>query len=113
MLDDVTGPPDVTVVMPTYQRWQRLGRTLQCALDQVGVDLEVLIVSDGEQKMPPDFLPPDEDRVRVIYPPVAKGVAHARNLEGITVPANMTVLRGLPFTELREEYARAGLRRDV
>lgn len=88
MLDDVSGPPDVTVVMPTYQRWQRLGRTLQCALDQVGVDVEVLIVSDGDQKMPPDFLPPDEDRVRVIYPPVAKGVAHARNLgvEGARAP---------------------------
>lgn len=80
MLDDVSGPPDVTVVMPTYQRWDRLGRTLQGALDQTGVSVEVLIVSDGEQKMPPDLLAPGETRVRVIYPPVAKGVAHARNL---------------------------------
>lgn len=66
--------------MPTYQRWARLGRTLRCALDQIGMNLEVLIVSDGEQKMPPDLLPGGEDRVRVIYPPEAKGVAHARNL---------------------------------
>jgi glycosyltransferase involved in cell wall biosynthesis len=72
--------PEVTIVMPTYQRWSRLGRTLQCALDQTGVDLEVLIVSDGEERMPPDLLEPGEDRVRVIYPPEAKGVAHARNL---------------------------------
>ncbi len=72
--------PEVTVVMPTYQRWSRLGRTLQCALDQTGVELEVLIVSDGEERMPPDLLEPGEDRVRVIYPPEAKGVAHARNL---------------------------------
>jgi glycosyltransferase involved in cell wall biosynthesis len=80
MVNDVPGRPDVSVVIPTYQRWHRLGRTLRAALDQVGVNVEVVIVSDGEEKMPPGYLAPGEERVRVIYPPEAKGVAHARNL---------------------------------
>jgi glycosyltransferase involved in cell wall biosynthesis len=87
-MEEVSGPPDITIVMPTYHRWDRLARTLQCALDQTDVSVEVLIVSDGEQKMPPDLLEPGEDRVRVIYPPEPKGVAHARNLgiEGARAP---------------------------
>lgn len=72
--------PDVTVVIPTYQRWERLGRSLRCALDQTGVDVEAVIVADGERHMPPGFLDPTEDRVRVIYPPRPEGVAHARNV---------------------------------
>lgn len=72
--------PEVTVVMPTYQRWERLGRSLNCALEQTGVAVEVVIVSDGEQRMPEGFLHPAEERVRVIYPPRPQGVAHARNV---------------------------------
>jgi glycosyltransferase involved in cell wall biosynthesis len=66
--------------MPTFQRWDRVGRSLRCALEQNGVDVEVVIVSDGERRMPEDMLPPDERRVRVIYPPEPRGVAYARNL---------------------------------
>ena len=35
-------------------------------------------------------------------------VVHPRNLEGVELPANVTVRSRLPFEELRAEYARAG-----
>lgn len=35
-------------------------------------------------------------------------VAHPRNLEGLELPPNVTLRSGLPSTELRELYARAG-----
>jgi len=39
--------PDVTIVIPTRDRWPRLEGTLRGALRQEGVTLEAIVVDDG------------------------------------------------------------------
>src|SRR5947209_7018547 len=39
--------PEVTVVIPTRNRWNFLRTTLKCVLDQEHVRLELLVVDDG------------------------------------------------------------------
>ena len=44
--------PDVTVVIPTRDRWDLLRTTLRSVLEQRDVDLEVVIVDDGSSRSP-------------------------------------------------------------
>jgi len=68
------------VVIPTHDRVELLGSTLEAALDQRGVDLSVVVVDDGSRRDPRDILPRLENpRVRVIRTTRATGVARARN----------------------------------
>jgi hypothetical protein len=39
--------PEVSVVIPTRDRWHRLSRTLACARRQQGVTLQIVVVDDG------------------------------------------------------------------
>ena len=77
----MTSDREVTVVIPTRNRWQLLERTLDSALRQNGVTLEVIVVDDGSTDETPERLaePPDE-RVRVIRHASSRGVAAARNV---------------------------------
>lgn len=75
------GQPEVTVVIPTRDRWRRMERSaLAAALHQGHVDLEVVVVDDGSSEDPPTDAPGLADsRVRVVRHGRPLGVAAARN----------------------------------
>lgn len=69
--------PEVTVVIPTRDRWPLLERALASVLAQRTVDLEAIVVNDGSAStMPQRLVTP---RVRVIEVRSSEGVARARN----------------------------------
>ena len=77
----MTPAPEVTVVIPTKNRWSLLSSALRGALWQEGVDLEVIVVDDGSTDETPDRLAElDDPRLRVIRNERSQGVARARNL---------------------------------
>jgi glycosyltransferase involved in cell wall biosynthesis len=76
--------PTVSVVIPTYNRPERLGHAIASALGQTAGDLEVLVVDDGS---PGDVAREivrnrGDDRLRYVRQPSRRGVAAARN-EGV------------------------------
>jgi glycosyltransferase involved in cell wall biosynthesis len=74
------GDPQVTVVIPTRDRWPRLESTLRGALAQEGVSLELIVVDDGSTDQTPARLAEVEDsRLRVLRHDSSRGVAVARN----------------------------------
>jgi len=80
-------PPDVSVVIPTRNRRAVLRSALHCALGQLDVDLEVIIVDDGSDIAPPRFVERSDSRVRLVRLAARGGVAQARN-------AGVAVARG-------------------
>jgi glycosyltransferase involved in cell wall biosynthesis len=73
--------PEVSVVIPTRNRWPLLSRrALPAALAQVDVDQEVIVVDDGSTDEARTLLAEIHDpRVRVIRHETRAGVARARN----------------------------------
>jgi glycosyltransferase involved in cell wall biosynthesis len=71
--------PDVSVIIPTRDRWQLLPIALGCALRQVGVSLEVVVVDDGSRRSSPDLEMLRDRRVRLVRHQAPRGVAAARN----------------------------------
>ncbi len=72
--------PEVSVVIPTRDRWHLLSRTLRSVLRQEGVDLEVLVVDDGSVDGTALRIAELGDRrVRCVSSPVSEGVVRARN----------------------------------
>jgi len=72
--------PDVSVVIPTRNRWSFLSRTLASALAQEDVTLEVIVIDDGSDDQTPDRLGAvDDARLRVFRHERSLGVARARN----------------------------------
>jgi glycosyltransferase involved in cell wall biosynthesis len=72
--------PDLTVVIPTRDRWRLLSRTLAGALAQEDVQLEVVVVDDGSQDGTSDRIAElGDERVRCISHETPLGVARARN----------------------------------
>jgi glycosyltransferase involved in cell wall biosynthesis len=76
--------PAVSVVVPTYDRPERLGHAIASALGQTAGDLEVVVVDDGS---PGDVVHEivrnqDDARLRYVRQPSRRGVAAARN-EGV------------------------------
>jgi glycosyl transferase family 2 len=72
--------PEVSIVIPTHNRWHLLRRTLAGALAQQGVDHEVIVVDDGSSDGTSERLAElDEPRLRTFRHEVGRGVAHARN----------------------------------
>jgi glycosyltransferase involved in cell wall biosynthesis len=78
--EEVAGP-EVSVVIPTRNRWRRLvASALPSALLQEDVRLEVLVVDDGSSDtMPPDSPALAHPLVRVLAQPASRGAAAARN----------------------------------
>jgi glycosyltransferase involved in cell wall biosynthesis len=68
--------PEISVVIPTRDRARRLERTLAGALDQRGVDLEVIVVDDGSTD---PVACANDPRIRVVRHVRSRGVATARN----------------------------------
>lgn len=70
--------PEITVVLPTRDRWGLARDALASALAQRDVTLEVCIVDDGSStRAPSDFT--DDPRVRLFRHEESSGVASARN----------------------------------
>ncbi len=78
----MTGRPEVSVVVPTRDRWQLLSRhALPSALGQEGVDIEVIVVDDGSIDGTPDRIEDlGEPRVRLLRQAVSQGAAAAKNV---------------------------------
>ena len=72
---------NVTVVIPTYGRGAAIAPTLESALGQEGVDVEVIVVEDakgdGTRQELEAFV---SDRVRILDMPRNGGASAARNL---------------------------------
>jgi len=76
----VAAPPDVTVVLPTRDRLDALGRALGSALAQAEVSLEVIVVDDASvADVAPVVAPLEDERVTTVRLPRNEGVAVARN----------------------------------
>src|SRR6476469_688180 len=72
--------PEVSVVIPTRDRWWLLSMTVRGALGPEGVRHEVIVVDDGSRDETPDRLAAVGDhRLRVVRHEVSRGVAAARN----------------------------------
>lgn len=72
--------PEVTVVIPTRNRWKFLQRTLRATLAQADVDLEIVVIDDSSTDPAPDQLSAFADpRVRILRSDVSTGVSGARN----------------------------------
>ena len=72
--------PDVSVVIPTLNRWSELARLgLRAALSQQEVSVEAIVVDDGSDTPSPCSPPFDDPRVRLIRHETNLGVAAARN----------------------------------
>ena len=74
------GQPEVSVIIPTRNRWSMLGSvSLPAALGQKGVDLEVIIVDDGSDETRRELADLDHPSVRLMWHARRLGVAAARN----------------------------------
>jgi glycosyltransferase involved in cell wall biosynthesis len=74
------GQPDVSVVIPTRDRWPVLAsRGLPAALRQEGVAVEVIVVDDGSTDPPPEGSALEDRRVKLIAKQERRGVGAARN----------------------------------
>jgi glycosyltransferase involved in cell wall biosynthesis len=72
--------PEVTVVIPTRDRWGTIRASLGGALRQAHVNLEVVIVDDGSSTPAPEGVEElADDRVSVVRNERSRGVAAARN----------------------------------
>jgi glycosyltransferase involved in cell wall biosynthesis len=72
--------PDVSVVIPTRDRWPFLRIALQSALAQRDVSIEVVVVDDGSRDEVPASLAHLDERVRVLRSDNPRGPAAARNV---------------------------------
>ena len=74
--------PEISVIVPTQNRWGRIERTLRTALGQDGVAVEVIVVDDGSHdatgldRLRRRF---DDDRLTGTRSAHASGTAAARN----------------------------------
>ena len=70
----------VSVVIPTRDRVDRLRRTLGCIRAQEGVDVEIIVVIDGSDDGTAEYLAGlDDARISVVCNESPLGVASARN----------------------------------
>jgi glycosyltransferase involved in cell wall biosynthesis len=77
----VASRPEVSVVIPTKDRWSRLERTLLGALRQEGVGVEVVVVDDGGSDGTPERIAAmGESRVVVKRNSVNRGPATSLNV---------------------------------
>jgi glycosyltransferase involved in cell wall biosynthesis len=72
--------PEVTVVIPTFNRSETILRAVGSVLSQTHTDLELLVIDDGGSDATPETLARIADpRVRLLHHPHNRGAAAARN----------------------------------
>jgi glycosyltransferase involved in cell wall biosynthesis len=72
--------PEVSIIIPTRERWDLLRETLKSALGQQGVDHEIIVVDDGSRSGPEGLDELADDRVTFIRSEERIFQAAARNL---------------------------------
>jgi glycosyltransferase involved in cell wall biosynthesis len=70
--------PDVSIVIPTYNRARWLAAAIESALDQRGVTVEVVVVDDGSPSQAAETVTAHYPQVRYIYQS-NQGLGAARN----------------------------------
>jgi len=70
---------EVSVIIATHDRWTLLSRALRCALAQLDVAVEVIVVDDGSTTPPPPDPVWTDPRVRMIRQATNQGYVAARN----------------------------------
>jgi glycosyltransferase involved in cell wall biosynthesis len=71
--------PEVSVIIPTYNRSQKVARAIQSVLDQSFRDLEIIVVDDGSTDDTNQCLGRFGSSIRYIRQLVNRGVSAARN----------------------------------
>ena len=71
--------PDVSVIVPTYNRAHTLGASLASLFAEDGLDLEVIVVDDGSTDHTATLLAGMDDPRLVVVPAAHEGIAAARN----------------------------------
>jgi hypothetical protein len=80
-LSEPAATPDVSVVIPTRDRWSLLATAVTSALSQDGVRLELVVIDDGSVDDAPTHLTACNDRrLAILRKESSGGVAQARNL---------------------------------
>src|SRR5260370_11527950 len=78
----------VAVVIPTFNRPRELGQAVRSVLSQMDVELEVVVVDDGDSRGDLGGILAD-DRVRVAVTPLpgaGEAAARSAGLESVTAP---------------------------
>ena len=70
--------PKVSVVVPTYNRPQYVGQTIESILSQTFQDFEIVVVDDGSTEETRQVLAPYADRIKYFYQ-ANQGLCAARN----------------------------------
>ena len=70
---------EVTVIIPTYNRAQRVCRAVSSVLDQTFTDFEIIVIDDASTDDTGERLEEFGNRIKVIRHPENKGVSAARN----------------------------------
>ena len=75
--------PLISVIMPTHNRRELLGRAVDSVLEQTWDSLEIIIVDDASDDETPDYLKDLSDRysnLQIVCNEVSKGAAVGRNI---------------------------------
>jgi len=81
--------PEVTIVIPTKDRWETVrGTALAASSRQEDVELEIVVVDDGSRDEAPPEIALADPRVRILVRDNPQGVGAARNagIEAATAP---------------------------
>lgn len=70
---------EVSVIIPTYNRAQKVSRAITSVLDQTFKDVEVIVIDDGSVDETTDVLAEFRANINVIRHPENRGVSAARN----------------------------------
>jgi glycosyltransferase involved in cell wall biosynthesis len=101
--------PQVSVVIPTYNRAAVLGRAITSVLTQTFPDLECIVVDDGSTDQTVALVEGFQDpRLRFMRLPVNRGGSHARNV-------GIQAVRGelIAFLDSDDEWLPSKLERQV
>jgi glycosyltransferase involved in cell wall biosynthesis len=69
----------VSVIIPTFNRKDRLQKAVSSVLNQTFTDYEIIVVDDGSVDGTLDSLSPFKDSIQLIRHPINRGVSAARN----------------------------------
>ncbi len=70
---------EVSVIIPTFNRGEKVLRAVSSVLCQTFTDFEIIVVDDGSFDETRTLLDPFQDRIRLIIHPENRGVSAARN----------------------------------
>ena len=81
---------EVSVIIPTFNRAEKVCRAICSVIDQTYTDFEIIVVDDGSLDGTPSYLAQFKDNVRLITHSMNLGVSAARN-SGIKVSRSQLI----------------------